>query len=117
MLSNDVGFRVIAKMLDGCALRHKVIAANLANAETPGFRRMEVRFEDQLAQAIQEEDTNAIDEAQPEVVPGAGKARADGNNVDFGTELGDLTKNTMVFNTFAEIAAARLRRYREAIGE
>jgi len=37
--------------------------------------------------------------------------------VDFGTELGDLTKNTMVFNTFAEIAAARLRRYREAIGE
>ena len=117
MLSNDVGFRVIGKMLDGCALRHKVIAANLANAETPGFRRMEVRFEDQLARAIEDDDADAVSAAQPEVVMGAGKMRADGNNVDFGTELGDLTKNTMVFTTFAELAGARLRRYREAIGE
>ncbi|HUS57329.1 MAG TPA: flagellar basal body rod protein FlgB [Planctomycetota bacterium] len=117
MLSNDVGFRIISKMLDGCALRHKVIAANLANAETPGYRRLEVRFEDQLARAVGEGDPKQIDDVAAEVVSGRGEMRPDGNNVDFGTELSDMTKNTMLFTTFAELAAARVRRYREAIGD
>ena len=118
MLSGDANFRLIGKMLDGCAARHKVIAANLANAETPGYKRMEVRFEDQLIKAI-ENDANAaeIESVQPETVAGNGQARPDGNNVDFGTEMGDLTKNTLVFETFAELAASRVRAYREAIGE
>ena len=118
MLSGDVNFKVIGKMLDGCAARHKVIAGNLANVETPGYRRLEVRFEDQLAKAIGDDAGAAeLDAVQPETVAGQGVTRPDGNNVDFGTELGDMTKNSLVFETFAELAAARVRAYREAIGE
>ncbi|HUU67890.1 MAG TPA: flagellar basal body rod protein FlgB [Planctomycetota bacterium] len=117
MFSGDATLKVIGKMLDGCAARHKAIAANLANAETPGYKRLEVRFEEQLAKALDSSSTAELDAVQPQTVSGTGAARPDGNNVDFGTELGDLTKNTLVFSTFADLAAARVRQYREAIGE
>jgi len=117
MFSGDATLKVIGKMLDGCAVRHKAIAANLANAETPGYKRVEVRFEEQLAKALGSGSAAELDAVQPETVAGTGAVRPDGNNVDFGTELGDLTKNTLVFSTFADLAAARVRQYREAIGE
>ncbi len=117
MLSSDGSFKIISKMLDGCALRHKVLAANLANVETPGYKRLEVRFERQLAQAIESSDDRKLDEIEPEVVATQGlTSRSDGNNVDFGRELGDMIKNNLVFSTFAQLAALRARRYREAIG-
>jgi len=117
MVTGDVAFRVIGKMLDGCAERHKVIAANLANAETPGYKRLEVRFEDQLAQAIERGAPEDIDAVAFEVVETEGlPERADGNNVDFGRELGEMTQNSLTFSTLAQLAAMRVQRYREAIG-
>jgi len=47
----------VAKSLDACALRGRAIAANLANATTPGYQRIEVAFEDRLKQAL---DGNAV---------------------------------------------------------
>ena len=117
MLSGDNSFAVIGKMLDGCAKRHEIIAANLANTETPGYKRAEVRFENQLAEAISRNDKAAIEAAVFEIGETSGlKARPDGNNVDFGFELGEMTRNTLAFSTFAQLAASRVRRYREAIG-
>jgi len=117
MLSGDATLKVIGKMLDGCAARHNAIAANLANAETPGYKRVDVRFEEQLAKAIDSGDARQIDAVRPETVRGTGAARPDGNTVDFGTELGNLNRNTLVFSTFADLAAVRVRQYRDAIGE
>jgi len=42
--------------LDGLSARHKAIASNIANADTPGYRRIDVSFEDQLNSIIQTED-------------------------------------------------------------
>jgi len=42
--------------LDGLAARHKAIISNIANADTPGYKRMDVSFEDQLGKIIQTED-------------------------------------------------------------
>ena len=39
---------IVGRALDGLTMRHKAIAANLANESTPGFKRFEVAFEDQL---------------------------------------------------------------------
>lgn len=38
--------------LDGLSLRHEAIAANIANANTPGYERLEVHFEDRLARLL-----------------------------------------------------------------
>jgi flagellar basal-body rod protein FlgB len=40
------------KALDASTLRAKAIAQNLANVETPGYKRKEVDFEDQLRDAM-----------------------------------------------------------------
>lgn len=42
--------------LDGLSARHKAIASNIANADTPGYKRADVTFEDQLEQIIKAED-------------------------------------------------------------
>jgi len=75
MLSGDATLKVIGKMLDGCAARHNAIAANLANAETPGYKRVDVRFEEQLAKAIDSGDARQIDAVRPETVRGTGQPR------------------------------------------
>lgn len=46
--------QVMNKALDGLSKRHKAIASNLANADTPNYRRKDVSFEDSLAQALKE---------------------------------------------------------------
>lgn len=43
--------QTLAKAMDAYALRQKITSANIANADTPGYKRSEVRFEDQLQQA------------------------------------------------------------------
>jgi flagellar basal-body rod protein FlgB len=54
--------------LDAYALRQKAIANNLANAETDGYERREVRFEDQLAQAL-EESGEGLTRTHPDHMP------------------------------------------------
>ena len=42
--------------MDGLMARQKVIAANIPNAETPGYQRKDVIFEDQLVKIMQQEN-------------------------------------------------------------
>lgn len=42
--------------LNGLSARHKAIASNIANADTPGYKRMDVTFEDQLGKIINTEN-------------------------------------------------------------
>lgn len=118
MISGDRQMRIIGTVLDGCMQRHKAIASNLANIETPGYKRLEVRFEEQLAAAVENGDDRELDEVEFAPRPSEGlPVRPDGNNVDFGTELGEMSKNTLLYSTFAQLAASRIRQYREAMGE
>ena len=43
---------LLAKMMDVYALRNKTTAANIANIDTPGYKRQRVDFEAQLAQKL-----------------------------------------------------------------
>lgn len=46
--------QVMSKALDGLSKRHKAIASNLANVDTPNYRRRDVSFESALQNAISE---------------------------------------------------------------
>jgi len=45
---------VLRKDLDAQAMRQRAHAENIANAETPGYRRVKVEFEQQLKEALQD---------------------------------------------------------------
>jgi len=107
---------LLSKLLDVAELRHRVIAQNVANVNTPGYRRQEVAFEDALGDALRRGDDHAVKNIQPRVVEGVGDvARADGNTVDIDEEMGRLDKNTLLYRVFAQILSNKLSSMRSAI--
>ena len=107
---------MLAKNLEAANLRHRVLAQNIANINTPGYQRLEVSFEDALARQIDKAKEAGAKSVIPKVVEGSADAsRADGNNVDVDKELGRLTKNTLLMNAWTQILASKLAGMRTAI--
>lgn len=103
---------IAAKSLDASALRARAIAANLANATTPGYQRIEVSFEDRLRQALDPErlqgtadqeghmDIGRIKPARVEPVAYRSQdptLPGDINNVDVDQEAAKLAENQILF--------------------
>jgi flagellar basal-body rod protein FlgB len=109
-------FTLLSKLLEGASLRHRVIANNVANVNTPGYRRLEVSFEDQLAQQLHSGRAEALAPVEPQVVETAGgPERADGNNIDIDLEMGELNKNTLLYNAYVQILASKMATMKSAI--
>src|SRR5690606_36862414 len=53
-LLSTPGFQVLQRSLDAASLRQRVVANNIANVDTPHFKRSEVRFEELLAKELKE---------------------------------------------------------------
>jgi flagellar basal-body rod protein FlgB len=97
-------------ILDVAAFRHRVIAQNIANLNTPFYQRLEVAFEDSS------NGYGASGDKPVAIVSNeAGEVRADGNNVSIEQEMGDLSKNTLLFNLTAQLLASRISASRAAI--
>ncbi|GAB3761164.1 flagellar basal-body rod protein FlgB [Nocardioides ginsengisegetis] len=75
---------VLNSALDGIALRQRVIADNIANVDTPGYRATSVDFETSLRAAISSGDLNAA--VVPTETPTDTPVGANGNNVDLRKE-------------------------------
>ena len=80
--------------LNALSLRGKIISNNVANMETPGFRRSDVRFEQLLAKAMsggKEADLAAV---TPQIVqPQTTGVNDQGSDVSLDVEIGELIKN------------------------
>jgi flagellar basal-body rod protein FlgB len=109
------GLGVLTQLMDAAALRHRVIAQNVANVNTPGYKRREVLFEADLAKALAANDDTAAAHVTPQVVLGEGPERVDGNNVDIDREMNALSKNALLYQAAAQIVASRVASLRAAI--
>jgi flagellar basal-body rod protein FlgB len=108
--------QMLARLMDVATLRHKVIANNVANVNTPAYRQRAVAFEDAFNRAVDRGQLVAALRVAPRIVEGEGGAeRADGNNVDVDQEVGALNKNSLLFRTYAQILASYLATQRTAI--
>ncbi len=112
-------FDLMARLLDVASLRHKVIAQNVANVNTPGYHALDLSFEDSFARRGSPrigESAAAGTLVQPAIVEGVGGAeRADGNNVDIDVEMAQLEKNTLIYRTFMQLLASDIATRRTAI--
>ncbi len=92
-------------------LRSAALAANVTNADTPGYRRVDVEFAPALeraAAALARSDPRHFASAQNEgvkIVQGPRGSRPDGNGVDRDQELLVLARNAGEFQSQAEILA------------
>jgi len=94
------------------ALRHSVILHNIANADTPGYRRKDVRFSDVLsAEKATLSSTGTVYEDDR---PGL---RQDGNNVVIEEEMALLSSNAGKYLTYVQLHEREMRMVRMAISE
>ncbi|MCL4425529.1 MAG: flagellar basal body rod protein FlgB [Firmicutes bacterium] len=123
-----IGF--LERGLDGAALRHRVIADNIANGETAGFKRSDVDFISTLQAALEKRgDGVDLRVTNPrhlqagagdffEVVTDTTTAiKKDGNNVDVEREMTLLAENALYYNAVADETARLLALLRNAINE
>ena len=99
---------VLDKAADASALRNQLISNNIANQDTPGYKRQDVNFEEQLRQAMRSSRYTSIDDKVANVRMSALDARQftdygdysyrlDGNNVDPEQEQVALAANQLKY--------------------
>lgn len=106
---------ILESAMQAATLRHRVVSDNIANVNTPGFKRSAVRFEQMLAEKLKEPDGNQLalvrtntkhlpmPMADVPVAPvieqiDTTTMRTDGNNVDIDAEMAEMAKNTIYYN-------------------
>ncbi len=78
------------------SLRQKAIANNIANLETPGYRRIDVKFEELLAKALYSSGPVDLDKVEPQIYqPNETPVNSNGNDVTLADEVGQMIKNSL----------------------
>jgi flagellar basal-body rod protein FlgB len=100
-------------------LRQKAISNNVANLQTPGYRRLGVKFEQMLSKAIESSgDTENInlDELKAELYqPKNTAVGPNGNDVSLEAEVGDMVKNSIRYRAFIKLLTKKYAQIDEAI--
>lgn len=130
---NSTLYQGLTKALDAAALRQKVYSNNLANVDTPHFKRSEVNFEDAFKQALANTPGRLsgfvtdpkhipINPSTPlsAIKPAIWRqnddfTRSDDNNVDIDVEMSELAKNELTYNAVVEGLNRKMRTLRSAI--
>ena len=113
-------YQLARKLLDASALRSEAIASNIANAETPGYRRLDVStdFAEQLKARTQAGELSGDnDTLRPTLVqdPYARTVRPDGNSVDFENELLAMNKNSVEYEFLTDVVSGNIKQLKMAI--
>lgn len=106
-------------MLDATELRHEAIASNLANLETPNYKRIDVdsSFGAELSRAIAARNVNDISRVDPRIVidKNAVAPNRDGNTVQLDAELMQLQQNGIAHHMQTQFITGALLKIRSAI--
>ncbi len=116
----DTSMVGLQRAMSGSLLRQQVLANNLANANTPGFKRSDVDFHSAL-DAVMNGPA-----ATPAAVQATGFSvqtdssstmRADGNNVDVDAEMSSLSENTLDYQSLTSVLTSRIKILETVIGQ
>ena len=118
-LFESKNYQASKKLMDMTVLRQEAIAANLANAQTPGYKRVDVDgdFESAFKDALQAGRSDQIQrmDAKLAVDKAAPVNDATGNTVDIEKEMVHLSENQIQHQLETRMIGGRLARLRMAI--
>ncbi len=132
-LLNSGSEQLLVKAMDAASLRNEVIANNIANVETPGFKKSEVIFSEKIKKVLQNEKIHVklnitdkrhitsskspgINTIQPEISQcNSTSYRNDGNNVDIDVEMAELAKNKIYYDAMGQSISNEIKLLRLAI--
>ncbi|WP_227767256.1 flagellar basal body rod protein FlgB [Zhaonella formicivorans] len=131
VFSNNT-MQILAKALDTASLRQSVLAHNIANVNTPGYKRSYVVFEESLQKALGKNKgiilagdkpghirpPQTAAEVRPVVETDRNTSlRQDGNNVDIDAEMVQVAMNSINYNAAASQLNSRLGILRYVIND
>lgn len=122
----------LSRGLNAANLRHEVISDNIANVNTPNFKKSDVVFEDLLAKELYGDTSGhmALVRTNDRHLPishGGGRVsaaverqgtttmRTDNNNVDIDVEMANMAKNQIYYNAMAKELSSYIMRVKNAI--
>lgn len=113
-------FQLAQKLLDATVLRQQAIASNIANAETPGYHRLDVSpdFESQLKSHLANGDlADSSSRLRPQLVEDltARSIRPDGNTVEIEHELMAMNQNSVQHEYLTEVLSGSIKQLKMAI--
>ena len=121
-LFNNDNYAMSKALLDVSAARHEALASNIANVETPGYKRVDVSqtFVQHLQKLFKSGDkTDKLNltgvQTPVEADTTARSTRADGNNVELDTELLNMGSNEMQYEVMTDFVSQNLSRLKTAI--
>ncbi len=108
---------LLTEMIQGAALRHRILAGNIANVDTPGYQPKDASFSAALAEANR---TSGAAQGPPriqatEVSEPDGLARRDGNSVHLDRQMAKLAQNTLWHNSMLQMLSTRIALLKTAI--
>ena len=115
---------VLEKAADASWTRNSLISNNIANVDTPGYKRKDIHFEDYLLNAVSDGESLDDDIADVDLDTltattytdyGTVSYRLDGNNVDIDTENAELAKNQIKYYTMLDSITQEFSRLKSVI--
>lgn len=111
----------LEKGLDASSLRQKVLSNNVANVDTPNFKRSDVDFQAVLGSVVGEDGGNlSLKVTEPQHLLGTASGvqksiaidqssiRNDGNNVDIDREMANVAENGLYYNSVTQAITSQL---------
>lgn len=118
-LFNQPNYIAAKKALDAIELRHEAIASNIANLETPGYKRLDLApsFKTELDRACASGDSRQLSALKPQLaVDTTAVANGrDGNTVNLESEMMQMNKNTLAHALETQLVSDSLARLKLAI--
>lgn len=124
---------LLEKSLNAAWTRNGTIVQNLANVDTPNYKRKDVAFEQLLTESLNKTklegnvtdkrhiaiNNNNIDKIQPATTQENSDTsmRIDGNNVDIDSEMANLAKNSIKYNTLIQLINNGYSKVKSVISE
>ena len=100
----------IEHYMDLLAARQKLVASNIANADTPGYKTKDIDFQFEFMSLVKDGNPNVREVGDLPV-------KNDGNDVSMDREARLLAENAMRFNLASNLMRAQLRMVRSATQE
>lgn len=114
-------FKRLEQLISFANARHGVLSSNIANADTPNYKAMDIKFESLLDRAALELKTTHSKHAGSS----SGLANGtngdqpllwgDGNNVEVDMEVAKMTENAMLLQAGVTLLSAKIRMFKNAL--
>lgn len=105
---------LVEKALDVRVFYQKILASNIANVETPGYKEKELDFRTELQRVAQDGSAGV---QVTEKTEGEGSYSIDDNTVDMENQIVKMTENTLMFNSLVQMINKKFSMIRYAINE